>query len=264
MVGYGHHESDHCGRRPALLGWAGQVPQADGFGYPLKTDSRTEDQRLDFQAARIIILRTRTTGGSSQVPIYQNASHSGRLPAQRTQCSLLVGRCRAYGAVPESTLKPGHRARANSPRGWILVVVAIVAISFAGCAKTPKAAKPTTDPSGVVIEFDEKTDVTRLNFTKAAKAAKSLGIVTEKVTTMTGVDGLPGPLTVPYASVLYTAAGETIVYTNPEPLVFVKELITIDRIQESTAVLSAGPALGTSVVTLGAAELTGIEFGVGK
>lgn len=69
---------------------------------------------------------------------------------------------------------------------------------------------------------------------------------------------------VPYAAVLYGVNGETWVYTNPEPLVFVRSPITIDYIVGDLAVLSEGPEVGTAVVTLGAAELFGTETGVSK
>lgn len=69
---------------------------------------------------------------------------------------------------------------------------------------------------------------------------------------------------VPYAAVLYGVNGETWVYTNPEPLVFVRSPITIDYIEGDLAVLSEGPEVGTAVVTLGAAELFGTETGVSK
>jgi hypothetical protein len=69
---------------------------------------------------------------------------------------------------------------------------------------------------------------------------------------------------VPYAAVLYGVHGETWVYTNPEPLVFVRSPITIDYIEGDLAILSEGPEVGTAVVTLGAAELFGTETGVSK
>ncbi len=56
----------------------------------------------------------------------------------------------------------------------------------------------------------------------------------------------------------------TFVYTNPEPDTFVHETVTVDRVNGDVAVISAGPAQGTPVVTDGAAELMGMEFGVGK
>jgi len=76
-------------------------------------------------------------------------------------------------------------------------------------------------------------------------------------------DGAPRKV-VPYAAVLYGVNGETWVYTNPEPLVFLRSPITIDYIDGDLAVLSEGPAVGTAVVTLGAAELFGTETGVSK
>ena len=68
---------------------------------------------------------------------------------------------------------------------------------------------------------------------------------------------------VPYAAVLYGVHGETWVYTNPEPLVYVREPITIDYIEGDLAVLLEGPPAGTQVVTIGGAELLGAENGVG-
>ena len=69
---------------------------------------------------------------------------------------------------------------------------------------------------------------------------------------------------VPYAAVLYGVNGETWVYTAPEPLVFVRQPITIDYIEGDLAILSEGPEAGTAVVTVGAAELFGAETGVSK
>jgi hypothetical protein len=74
----------------------------------------------------------------------------------------------------------------------------------------------------------------------------------------------PGPVkVVPYAAVIYGVHGETWVYTNPEPLVFIREPITIDYIEGDLAVLSEGPPAGTAVVTVGGSELFGAESGIG-
>ena len=69
---------------------------------------------------------------------------------------------------------------------------------------------------------------------------------------------------VPYSAVIYGLQGDTWAYTNPEPLVFVRHRITIDYIEKDTAVLLDGPPAGTAVVTVGAAELFGVELGVGQ
>jgi hypothetical protein len=69
---------------------------------------------------------------------------------------------------------------------------------------------------------------------------------------------------VPYSAVIYDLHGDTWTYTNPEPLVFVRHSITIDYIEGDTAVLLDGPPAGITVVTVGAAELFGVELGVGQ
>lgn len=69
---------------------------------------------------------------------------------------------------------------------------------------------------------------------------------------------------VPYAAVLYGVNGETWVYSSLEPLVFARQPIVIDYIEDDLAILSEGPEAGTPVVTVGAAELFGAETGVSK
>jgi hypothetical protein len=69
---------------------------------------------------------------------------------------------------------------------------------------------------------------------------------------------------IPFAAVMYDAKGNTWVYANPEPLVFVRQPIKIDTIAGDEVLLADGPPAGTAVVTVGGAELFGTEFGVGK
>jgi biotin carboxyl carrier protein len=69
---------------------------------------------------------------------------------------------------------------------------------------------------------------------------------------------------VPYAAVIYDLHGDTWAYTNPQPLTYIREHIGVEYIDGDLAVLSQGPIPGTQVVTVGAAELFGTEFGIGK
>jgi hypothetical protein len=70
---------------------------------------------------------------------------------------------------------------------------------------------------------------------------------------------------IPYSAVFYDAQGNTWTYTNPEPLVFVRQLIDVEHIEGDVAVLKEGSTLSDEVVTAGAAELWGVEseFGGG-
>ena len=70
-------------------------------------------------------------------------------------------------------------------------------------------------------------------------------------------------LVVPYSAVVYDPQGQTWTYTNPEPLVFTRHQISIEYIEGDEAILSDGPPAGTKVVTVGSAELSGFENGVG-
>jgi hypothetical protein len=119
-----------------------------------------------------------------------------------------------------------------------------------------KKSEPAT------VEPLEGTSLNRVVLT--AKAVERLGIKTEKVRDVP-VPGSTGPRKVaPYAAVIYDIKGETLVYTQKEPLVFVRHPVTVDRIAGNDAFLLDGPEPGTAVVTVGASELFGIEFGIGK
>ena len=98
------------------------------------------------------------------------------------------------------------------------------------------------------------------------KAAERLDIQSEEVREEE-VDG-EMKLTVPYAAVIYGLNGETFLYArNPGAgsLKFIREPITVDRIEGGKAILSDDPGLlGTHAVTVGVSELYGAETGVGK
>jgi multidrug efflux pump subunit AcrA (membrane-fusion protein) len=69
---------------------------------------------------------------------------------------------------------------------------------------------------------------------------------------------------VPESAILYDPDGQTFVFTNPKDSVFVRAEVTVVEIADGQASLSAGPPAGTAVVTVGAAELFGVETGLGQ
>lgn len=71
--------------------------------------------------------------------------------------------------------------------------------------------------------------------------------------------------TVPWAAVLFDAWGGAWVYETVGPQKYARRRVSPVRVHEGIAVLSdADLREGTSVVTTGAAELLGVEFGAGK
>lgn len=71
-------------------------------------------------------------------------------------------------------------------------------------------------------------------------------------------------LVVPWSAVLHDTNGGTWVYENTAPQQYVRRRVEVRRVVDSRAVLARGPAVGAQVVTAGAAEIFGTEFGTGK
>jgi hypothetical protein len=140
-------------------------------------------------------------------------------------------------------------------------VLALVALGLAlgGCAAESFAEPPAGDKPANVEAIAGST---LKKITLAEKASQRLGIETTAVL-MSTVDGQQ-VTTLPYRALLYDASGKTWVYTSPQVLVFVRHEVTVLRIAKDTVYLSAGPAAGTLVVTVGVVELYGTEVGVGK
>jgi hypothetical protein len=133
-----------------------------------------------------------------------------------------------------------------------LIVAAVLAVPLlvsacGGSAREEAAVRPA------VVERAKGTNVERVVLT--AEAAKRLDIRTAMVRS----DG--SRTMIPYGAVLYDPDGATWTYTSPSHLVYVRQDITVDRIDGSTAVLTRGPVVGTAVVTVGATELWGVVYG---
>lgn len=69
-------------------------------------------------------------------------------------------------------------------------------------------------------------------------------------------------LVVPESAIWIDVEGQEWVYTNPEPLTFVRAAVEVDRYEDGRAFLTDGPPTGTEVVSVGVAELIGSEFGI--
>jgi membrane fusion protein, heavy metal efflux system len=71
-------------------------------------------------------------------------------------------------------------------------------------------------------------------------------------------------LVVPWSAVLHDINGGAWVYENTAPQLYVRRRVEVRRVVGSLAVLARGPAVGAKVVTAGAAEIFGTEFGTEK
>ncbi len=76
--------------------------------------------------------------------------------------------------------------------------------------------------------------------------------------------GAEESLVVPWSAILHDIHGGAWVYESSGAQSFVRRPVEVRYIADGQAVLARGPAVGTKIVTAGAAELFGTEFGAGK
>lgn len=120
---------------------------------------------------------------------------------------------------------------------------------------TPAAAQNANAPAKVEKNVD--TGIAKITLTE--RAMERLDMKTDTVNAGAGTD-----ITVPYSALLYDANGKTWVFTNTAPGVFQRQSVTVARVEGGVVTATAGPAVGTAVVTVGATELFGAEFDSAK
>lgn len=136
----------------------------------------------------------------------------------------------------------------------------LAVLPLAGCAGQIEDAKhKVTEP----YSLDKYADTGLSRVTLTAKAAERLAVKTAAVEEIRIGSGAVRKV-IPYGAIIYDTKGATFTYTSPEPLVFVRQDIVVDFIDGDRVYLIEGPKTGTTVVTVGAAQLYGIEFGLGK
>jgi ABC-type oligopeptide transport system substrate-binding subunit len=150
--------------------------------------------------------------------------------------------------------KSGRQLRAACA-GLVLIAAGV---SLSACNPTGtstggyEAGKPAEPVSKV--EPIKGTDVALVKF--SALGAKKVGLQTALVRR----DG--EQKVIPYAALLYDSEGKAFVYTSPKPLTFVRKEVKAEREDGDRVMLAEGPPAGTRVVTTGAVEVYGTEFGV--
>ena len=147
--------------------------------------------------------------------------------------------------------------------GWnrgLAALLMLAALPLSACASSATAT--ATKPKPYKLDKVEGTSLSRLRIEQ--RVFDRIRIKTSTVREVERFGGETARKVVDYAAVVYEPKGDTSVYTNPSPLVFVRQPIKVDYIDGDLAVLSDGPPAGTAVVTVGTAELLGMDFGVGK
>ena len=139
----------------------------------------------------------------------------------------------------------------------LILLLALAALLPAACGSSSGDAAPT-EPA-VVSEEIEGSELKRI--TLSASAAQRLGVETAPVTEQQ-ISGATRAV-IPYSAIVYDASGDTWAYTNVDGLTFVRQAVEVDHIEGDMAVLAGNATPDAPVVTVGAAELYGVETGVG-
>ena len=147
----------------------------------------------------------------------------------------------------------GDESRINSS-----LAASIRGLSDFGGASASVTGRPvhgpqTSDPLATSIDLFYEVNNSKGDFRPGQKVSVTLPY-----------KGVQAALVVPYAAILYDIHGGTWVYENTAPRVYVRRRVELQRVDGNMAVLQRGPKSGTKIVTAGAAEIFGTEFGGGK
>ena len=152
--------------------------------------------------------------------------------------------------------------------GWVpLAIAVIVVVAVQLLAGRAASDEPATASEPATVEPVEGTDLSRVTLTESA--AERLDVQTvparppstsENIAWEESLGLVNAQTTVPYSAIIYDAEGKAYAYTAPEPLTLERQEIEVDHIDGDNVMLSDGPAAGTKVVKVGAAEVYGTEL----
>lgn len=156
---------------------------------------------------------------------------------------------------------PRTRERRRVGLGRAVMLAALAAIVAFAVYSSSRGTDPATtegaeEPATAQhVEGADGEELTRITMTE--QAARRIDVQTATVTE------IDGQRVVPSGAIVVDPDGTTWVYTTAEPLVFEKAHVVVDHEDGDRAFLTEGPPAGTEVVSLGAAELYGVEHGIG-
>jgi hypothetical protein len=134
-------------------------------------------------------------------------------------------------------------------RIWLTCGLVVLALGASGCAKTAASSESGGDPAAQLVTV-EGSDLPRI-------------VLDDRAESRIGLETTTVGATVPYAALTYGADGSTYVYTRPKPHTYQRVPVEVTDIRGNDVMFASGPAAGEDVVTVGSAELFGVELGIG-
>ncbi len=134
-------------------------------------------------------------------------------------------------------------------RLWLTGGLLVVALATTGCAKASGSSEAGGDPAAKLVEV-EGSDLPQV-------------VIDDRAESRIGLEMAPAGATIPYAALIYGADGTTYVYTQPKEHTYQRTAVQVADIAGDQVRLDSGPSAGEQVVTVGSAQLFGVEQGIG-
>jgi len=215
------------------------------------------------------------TGKVSEQPIVRKRMVGGLVippPRDEPQPAATGAGFAGFGRVPAAAAPQASGAGATAPlKGQAWVLVTLSPAEWESLAKDKPARllplgtresigkEMLARPSGMAPIEDTKRSMLRTYYVVSGEEYElALNKRMRVELQLAGSD--EKRRVVPYGAVYYDAKGVPWVYLNPQPLVFERSRISVERIVGELAILTEGPAVGTTVVTVGAPLLYGAEI----
>lgn len=150
-------------------------------------------------------------------------------------------------------MRAGHTARRFAAIAARVGAALATITAAAGCSR--QAADPPPAPPAVLARSPGAVLPT-VTLSPSASAAV-------RIRTMP-VQAAAGGVVIPTMAVIYSPDGAAWTYVAVGPRSYQRHAIVVGHITGTEAFLTSGPAAATPVVTAGAPELLGTEYGVGE
>lgn len=202
----------------------------------VKLDKTGTFKALPIEAPRDGIIRAEHVGANEAVPLGQPLFEVMNTKVLWVKVPVYVGEEREIDASQPAQLtnmeeQVGAGAIAAKPVG------------------APPTAMPLSNTIDLYYEIDNRSGLLRPG---------------QRLTANLSLKDKRENLVVPFSAVVYDYNGGAWVYESLGEHKFGRRRVQVKYVTDSTAVLASGPKPGTNIVSEGAAELFGTEFGFGK
>ena len=148
----------------------------------------------------------------------------------------------------------------RSHLGWLASVLLAMTLGVAGCTAADEPKGDSLGDPAAQVDVGDGSQLAKITITEDAQ--DRLGIETTPVVAGPPSGGKSRTLVIPYAAVVYDEDGDAWAFASLAPLTYMRAPIVVDSIKTDSAIITSGPPPGTAVVTVGAAELVGMEAGI--